>query len=225
MLKKKLNVLVVAVVLFLLCGNKGYATLSDLIQQHIHYGQGEGNQIFTLTPLKSEQTSEEFWNVLSDAESLYRTDVIKMLEHNSERKKNLNAYLLNGDRLMIALSYHKNSLTRELQQVQEREKECRTSLDLANRDFSQALKSNNEALFYATIEEAKESRRCLGEKWVEKSALQNLLNKVNFYSQQIKPKVDYLNKNQNLILKHYDILKPSLLSELYKISVRLQVHK
>lgn len=55
-----------------------------------------------------------------------------------------------------------------------------------------------------------------------KSATQNLLSKLQSNQHAIEPRFTYLNTNKDLILKHYDILKPSLLAELYKISVMLE---
>lgn len=55
-----------------------------------------------------------------------------------------------------------------------------------------------------------------------RNAIQNLLSKLQWNQKNISPRVTYLKNNKELIIKHYDILKPSLLAELYKISVMLE---
>lgn len=53
-------------------------------------------------------------------------------------------------------------------------------------------------------------------------AIQTLIAQVKSNQNAITPRIIYLKNNKELIIKHYDILKPSLLAELYKISVMLE---
>ncbi len=53
-------------------------------------------------------------------------------------------------------------------------------------------------------------------------AIQTLITQVKANQNAITPRITYLKNNKELIIKHYDILKPSLLAELYKISVMLE---
>ena len=53
-------------------------------------------------------------------------------------------------------------------------------------------------------------------------AIQTLITQVKLNQNAITPRITYLKNNKELIIKHYDILKPSLLAELYKISVMLE---
>jgi len=53
-------------------------------------------------------------------------------------------------------------------------------------------------------------------------AIQTLITQVKSNQNAITPRITYLKNNKELIIKHYDILKPSLLAELYKISVMLE---
>lgn len=53
-------------------------------------------------------------------------------------------------------------------------------------------------------------------------AIQTLIVQVKSNQNAITPRITYLKNNKELIIKHYDILKPSLLAELYKISVMLE---
>jgi hypothetical protein len=45
------------------------------------------------------------------------------------------------------------------------------------------------------------------------------------YEIPTEKRVTYLRNNQSLIVKHYEILKPKLLSELYSIAVQLDRSK
>lgn len=53
-------------------------------------------------------------------------------------------------------------------------------------------------------------------------AIQTLITQVKSNQNAITLRITYLKNNKELIIKHYDILKPSLLAELYKISVMLE---
>ncbi len=53
-------------------------------------------------------------------------------------------------------------------------------------------------------------------------AIQTLIAQLKSNQNEITPRITYLKNNKELIIKHYDILKPSLLAELYKISVMLE---
>lgn len=61
----------------------------------------------------------------------------------------------------------------------------------------------------------------MGEQGVMISANRALKDKAKRLISAIEPRVNYLQKNQSLIITHYDILKPSLLTELHRIAVQI----
>ena len=85
-----------------------------------------------------------------------------------------------------------------------------------------SLKSKNEVGFNQSINTAKLARKCIGEEQVSQSATKTLLQQVQSYTTKIEKRNNYLKNNQSLIIRHYDILKPSLLKTLYPISVQLE---
>lgn len=61
----------------------------------------------------------------------------------------------------------------------------------------------------------------MGEQRVLLSANRSLKEKIKRSIAAIEPRVTYLQKNESLIIQHYDILKPSLLAELHRIALQI----
>ncbi|MDO4713653.1 MAG: hypothetical protein Q4B28_03215 [bacterium] len=77
-------------------------------------------------------------------------------------------------------------------------------------------------IFTTSTERATQARTCLAHYQVERAALHSLERKRQAYLKLIQARTDYLKKHQQMIVQHYDILDPNLLSELYQISKSLE---
>ena len=88
--------------------------------------------------------------------------------------------------------------------------------------YLSSLNNRNEMGFNQSVANAKAARNCIVEEQVNQSSAKSLLNQVQNYTDRITRRNSYLKNNQTLILRHYDILKPSLLRELYPISIELE---
>lgn len=197
------------------------AHLEKVIQLHFQYKDSRSHIFQTGVSLDIEETSTDLWFLLSQAENFQKTDIPQFLDSN-QREQNLEAYLRDGDNLLISLASQQLSLESELQNIQNQISLCQNTLSAANELFTVSLKDNHEQGFYQAVDQARWARSCLWEQEVMKNALQNLLSKLQWNQKNISPKITYLKNNKELIIKHYDILKPSLLAELYKISVMLE---
>ncbi|MFC2695774.1 MAG: hypothetical protein ACFN4U_01895 [Candidatus Absconditicoccaceae bacterium] len=163
--------------------------------------------------------------LFSESESFLRKDIAQLLESPSQREKNLRIYLSDGSSLLNLFSYHENRIRGELQHTENQLSLCQSRMTTVNQLFSQSLKDNQENGFNLAVEGAKGARSCLAEQGVLKKSLQTLLLKITKYRTGIDQRVTYLRNNQSLILRHYDILKPTLLSELYRIASTLRIHQ
>ena len=113
-------------------------------------------------------------------------------------------------------------LNNALQKSASKIQQCQNQLTNANQRYLTSLKSKNEVGFNQSINTAKLARKCIGEEQVSQSATKTLLQQVQSYTTKIEKRNNYLKNNQSLIIRHYDILKPSLLKTLYPISVQLE---
>lgn len=188
----------------------------EVINDHFQYDRLQSQNI----NVKGDYT--DLWFVLSQSEDFLNTNITQMLSSSEERSSNLSAYLRDGTSLQSALNYHSNSLTVELQQVENKIQLCKTQLSTANQLYVNSFKTRNENGFNSAVNSAQRARSCLWEQEVRQSALNNLLSQVKSYLSYVSKRTNYLKNNQSLILRHYDILKPSLLKELYPIAVELE---
>lgn len=84
---------------------------------------------------------------------------------------------------------------------------------------------NQEPLYTQAINQAKKARTCIGEYSVSTSSLTALNNKISRYRSAIQKRTQYLQQNQNIIIKNYDMLNINKLRELQSITSALESTK
>ena len=144
-----------------------------------------------------------------------------MLE-TSERARELSRYLNDGNRLLAHMNAHEHRLNAESQTIELKMEACEGDLERANLLFSESMNTINPSLFKRAVQQAQDARRCIGEQYVLKNATHTLILKLQGIKAKLAPRIQYLQEHQTLLIKHYDILKPSLLSELYQASLQLR---
>ena len=194
------------------------ARLTEIIQYHFQLSSVYGVK----SSSDSKSINTNLWYLLKESEKHLQENMETLLKEESTRRKNLNAYITDWTKLMNALWYWKNRLNNELQNVASKIQYCQNQLTNANQKFITSLNIKNEAAFNQAVNIAKASRKCIWEEQVTQSSTRSLLNLVQNYTTKIEKRHNYLKNNQTLIIRHYDVLKPSLLKELYPISVELE---
>lgn len=187
-----------------------------------HFSLARGNQsptTFSSTDQREKNTDLRF--LFAESERFLSQD-INLLLGGSDRETTLENYLIDGENILSSLNYLESSLINEESTITSTRNTCEAQLNQANTLYSTSINSNDENWFLSSVESAKEARTCIAEQHVNLASLQALRNKRDRYAQIINARVSYLRNNQDLIIRHYDILKPQLLSNLYKISVDLE---
>ena len=187
-----------------------------------HFSLARGNQsptTFSSTDQREKNTDLRF--LFAESERFLSQD-INLLIGASDRETTLENYLIDGENILSSLNYLESSLINEESTITSTRNTCEAQLNQANTLYSTSINSNDENWFLSSVESAKEARTCIAEQHVNLASLEALRNKRDRYAQIINARVSYLRNNQDLIIRHYDILKPQLLSNLYKISVDLE---
>lgn len=187
-----------------------------------HFSLARGNQsptTFSSADQREKNTDLRF--LFAESERFLSQD-INLLLGGSDRETTLENYLIDGENILSSLNYLESSLINEESTITSTRNTCEAQLNQANTLYSTSINSNDENWFLSSVESAKEARTCIAEQHVNLASLQALRNKRDRYAQIINARVSYLRNNQDLIIRHYDILKPQLLSNLYKISVDLE---
>lgn len=192
--------------------------LSEIIQYHFQFSSI--NWVMGKTDGKNITT--DIWYLLSQSDEYLKQNMASLLDNESTRRKNLNIYVTDWASLLNALGYQKNKLNNQLQTTASKIQQCQNQLTTANQKYLTSIQNKSEVGFKQAISNAKSARSCIGEEQVNQSAIRTLLDQVQNYTTKIEKRNSYLKSNQSLILRHYDILKPSLLRELYPISVELE---
>ncbi len=218
MRKKIIGVLLTAII-WLGFGFVSASRVSEIIQYHFQFSSI--NWVKT-TKTDSKNITTDIWYLLKQCESYLQTNVTSLLNNESTRRNNLNSYIADWTSLVSALWYQKNKLNIQLQNTATKIQSCQNQLTSANERYLESLKSKNELSFNRAIDKAKSARKCIWEEQVSQSAIKSLLDQVQNYSSKIERRNSYLKSNQSLIIRHYDVLKSSLLKELYPIAVELE---
>ena len=124
-----------------------------------------------------------------------------------------------------ALNYHYNSQSNQLNNDKAQLASCQWDLNTANTNYKTALAMNQEPLYTQAINQAKKARTCIGEYSVSTSSLTTLNHKIARYRTAIQKRTQYLQQNQNIIIKNYDMLNINKLRELQSITSALESTK
>lgn len=218
----KLQKISISVFLVLILWTWTFSFWSFISLMEEHFSLARGNQsptAFSSADQREKNTDLRF--LFAESERFLNQD-INLLLGGSDRETTLENYLIDGENILSSLNYLESGLINEESTITSTRNTCETQLNQANTLYSTSINSNDENWFLSSVESAKEARTCIAEQHVNLASLQALRNKKDRYTQIINARVSYLRNNQDLIIRHYDILKPQLLSNLYKISVDLE---
>lgn len=186
-----------------------------------HYALALGTPSVNHSRSKANQ-SQDIWFLFQQSEDFLQTDLPKLLQ-SGERGKYLQNYLLDANMLLQGLRFQNNQLVQEIARINTLKSQCENALSQANTQYSEAFKANDELRFLTAVEKGKKARSCIAEYMVDTSALQALHEKAVHYTTLISRRAQYLTQNQNLIIQHYEVLKPQLLRQLQTIATDLQM--
>lgn len=218
----KLQKISISVFLVLILWTWTFSFWSFISLMEEHFSLARWNQsptTFSSADQREKNTDLRF--LFAESERFLSQD-INLLLGASDRETTLENYLIDGENILSSLNYLESSLINEESTITSTRNTCEAQLNQANTLYSTSINSNDENWFLSSVESAKEARTCIAEQHVNLASLQALRNKRDRYAQIINARVSYLRNNQDLIIRHYDILKPQLLSNLYKISVDLE---
>ena len=218
MKKKSIGILLTAII-FLGFGFVSASRVTEIVEYHFQLS----SIYWVKTNIPDTQNiTTNIWYLLTQSDKYLKENMATLLNDESTRRSNLNTYISDWSRLLNALWYQKNKLNNQLQNSASKIQSCQNQLTAANQKYLTSLNNRNEMGFNQSVANAKAARNCIVEEQVNQSSAKSLLNQVQNYTDRITRRNSYLKNNQTLILRHYDILKPSLLRELYPISIELE---
>ena len=218
----KLQKIGISVFLVLIFWTWTFSFWSFISLMEEHFSLARGNQSpTTFSSAAQREKNIDLRFLFAESERFLNQD-INLLLGASDRETILENYLIDGENILSSLNYLESGLINEESTITSTRNTSETQLNQANTLYSTSINSNDENWFLSSVESAKEARTCIAEQHVNLASLQALRNKRDRYAQIINARVSYLRNNQDLIIRHYDILKPQLLSNLYKISVDLE---
>ena len=218
----KLQKISISVFLVLILWTWTFSFWSFISLMEEHFSLARGNQSpTTFSSANQREKNTDLRFLFAESERFLSQD-INLLLGGSDRETSLENYLIDGENILSSLNYLESGLINEESTITSTRNTCEAQLNQANTLYSTSINSNDENWFLSSVESAKEARTCIAEQHVNLASLQALRNKRDRYAQIINARVSYLRNNQDLMIRHYDILKPQLLSNLYKISVDLE---
>lgn len=218
-MKKKSIGIVLTAIIFLSFGFVSASRVTEIVEYHFQLS----SIYWVKTNIPDTQNiTTNIWYLLTQSDKYLKENMATLLNDESTRRSNLNTYISDWSRLLNALWYQKNRLNNQLQNSASKIQSCQNQLTAANQKYLTSLNNRNEMGFNQSVANAKAARNCIVEEQVNQSSAKSLLNQVQNYTDRITRRNSYLKNNQTLILRHYDILKPSLLRELYPISIELE---
>lgn len=189
----------------------------------LHFSKGANSELaWGGGSMLSNFDLQWIWDLFQSSDTFVKQDLKPLLSNKISRDQDFASYLWYGANLANALEREQSNLDLEYGNLSRENSSCQQQLNGINSNLEKSLKNNDARLFTSTVETAREARICLAELKVLMSTNRNLHIKSERYLRVIALKNDYLSKNKNLILNHYELLEPKLLKELYSIAQTLE---
>jgi len=161
---------------------------------------------------------------LQKLEKLALLDPIELIEFNPNKKESLQNYIHTSQDAINKSDIIITELQQEVQILKPEIEECLNAKTNADHDFFENLNSYSQTHMEEAIQESIKQWKCATEKRIIHNTQIEILNRLQYYQSLLSQKATYLEKEQDLIIKHRDVIKDDLLYKLNSIKENLSIN-
>jgi hypothetical protein len=168
--------------------------------------------------------SEESWLLaLTRAVQVsINTDIVILLDQAVDKSRIVRDYLEDTRALLDRVARQNTATSVRLQSLTDAMQQCLSDKTAADRRFFDAVNANDDTAAALWLQHALDSSACATQYRVQLNALKVQYDKLQFYTDVLQKKYDYIDTQKEYIEKYYTVLRPDLLKELTAIASSLQ---
>lgn len=165
----------------------------------------------------------EYIQLIHELKNNASYNVIDLLEFEADRWKVMDAYLQLLDTSILKSDLALANLQEEMLIVKWDIDYCQTSKKLADRAYIDSVNAIYQSQsMNQSLQDSMKYGQCISDNTIQYSAKKLLSDKIAAYRSIVKIKYDYLSKNNDLIVDHYDLIRSNLLQTLLSIKNMLE---
>jgi len=150
------------------------------------------------------------------------SDIVVLLDQAVDKWNIISDYLSDTRILLDRVNVHNDTTSIRLQLLTDAMQKCLLDKTIADRAFFDAVNTNDDTAAALWLQNALASGLCATQYRVQLNALKVQYDKLQFYTEVLQKKYDYIDIQKEYIEKYYAVLRPDLLKELTAIASSLQ---
>ncbi len=140
--------------------------------------------------------------------------IIAMLEFSAIKEVVLDKYLNDTDQLLNNVWFTTNVLKQDIALLLSDMNDCLNQKDLYDKQFFEAISLYDEIYMNESLQKSIEAQKCIWENRIKMNSKTALLDQLTYYYDFVKIKYEYVQSQQDLIIRNFDFMKNGLLDEL-----------
>ncbi len=184
----------------------------EIIKQHIY-----------LAHLPKTINPEEEWlATLKEVEELSKTDIVQALTLAADRQSTLSTYLTQVQKALEKWSLLISFYRQELALLQLDMRWCMVDKSLADKLYFESINQYDQESSTQAINQSVKSDSCISENRIQYNAKMYILNKLVFFTSILQKKYELLFNEQEVLIKHFDVLSDTMIKKLQIINETLK---
>jgi len=154
---------------------------------------------------------------IKQLEELALLDIIETLELSNNKEKTLEKFFSKSENTINIANIQITQLSQEVNFFKADISTCTQQKTVADQRYFESIKNYDAIELKEALEDASKLSICISENRVNYNAKGELLNKILYYYKMLENKYKYLDFKKDTIIKHFDIIKNDILTELNNV--------
>ncbi len=166
----------------------------------------------------NSETNPEVLEILAKLKYYAWIDIITLLDISRDKPKTLQDFLSQANHTIETSDYFRNNLELEINDNISQLENCSKQKSLSDKSYFQALEKEDLTTMDISINQSKESDKCISTNRIESNSKQAILDKMTFLTNTLAEKYDFLYKKQDIIIANFETIKANISQELSQIT-------
>lgn len=162
----------------------------------------------------NENWSTILWTI-KNLKYLLTLNVAQEMDMTENKEKYLNDYLNNIAETLHIANQKIDELDTKISEFDSKMQVCLTQKESSDSDFFYSLEINDDLRMQDAVKSSIENWKCIWENRVEVNYRKVLLSTTSYYNTLLQKKYNYIFPKKDIIITHFDLMKDSLLEELF----------
>ena len=166
-------------------------------------------------------TENSIISILNDLKYFSEIDIIMLIDISKNKNKVLEDYLTESKITIEKADFFIYDLQSQINDSRYRFEECSKEKMSSDKEYFTAIEDQNAERMSSSIKTSKKSDICMSTNRIDINSKQALLDKITYLRTALMEKNTFLEKNQNIIIENFQVIRDNLSEQLYQITKTL----